>query len=126
MCSCILVNVERRNLDSILLDSMDQTLTGMFGVQITRAIYSYFEEKFGIRREEMVPHFDRLLLAFSEAFGERGVLERAVAKRFYANLGLRFIEQPTYALLDYFKEAKNLLTAEEPLPNHSEPNSSRP
>ena len=87
---------------------MDRTLTDMFGAEITQAIFSYLEDKYGIKKGTMVPHFDKLLLAFRETFGE-GVLGLAVAKRFYAELGLRFNEQPTYVLHDYVKEAKSLL-----------------
>ncbi|MGP8069270.1 MAG: hypothetical protein ACLP5V_05225 [Candidatus Bathyarchaeia archaeon] len=100
--------LERQNLDSVLLDAMDRTLTDMFGAEITQAIFSYLEDKYGIKKGTMVPHFDKLLLAFRETFGE-GVLGLAVAKRFYAELGLRFNEQPTYVLHDYVKEAKSLL-----------------
>lgn len=115
----ILVEVERR-IDSILLDSVDRALTDRFGVRVTQAFYSYFEEKFGLTRELIATRLDKFVLAISETFGEGRVLDRAIAKRFYDGLGLRFNERPAYSLLDYVKEARVILLGEgEPDPTRT-------
>jgi hypothetical protein len=107
--------VEGLDIDHILLDSIDEGLTDLFGPNLKQAFYGYFEEKFGFTRESIALRLDKFLVALSETFGAVGfvVLGRTIAKRLYSSLGLPFKEQASYTLLDYVKEAKMLLRLSE-------------
>jgi hypothetical protein len=108
--------VERHDVDYVLLDSIDQALTDVFGPSAKQAFYGYFKEKLGFTKESMTLRLDKFLVALSETFGSTGVvvLGRTIARRLCSNLELVFKEEPNYTLLDYVKEAKMLLRLSEP------------
>jgi hypothetical protein len=94
--------------DRFLLDSIDDALTGVLGRQFKQAVYEYIAHQFHVTRSMLPGRLDVLESALSMALGGTAsiVVGRAIAKRFYAKLGLQFVQKPSHSLLDYVTEAR--------------------
>jgi hypothetical protein len=102
------------DFDRLLLDSMDEALTDVFGAEFREMFYRYLEVRFCIMKATFPSRLDDLASALSTTFGPTGslVLGRAIAKRLYSKLGIRFIEKPDWTLLEYFDHLKKREDAE--------------
>jgi hypothetical protein len=102
------------DFDRLLLDSMDEALTDVFGAEFREMFYWYLEVRFRIMKARLPSRLDDLESALSTTFGPTGslVLGRAIAKRLYSKLGARFIEKPGWTLLEYFDYLKKKEDAE--------------
>jgi hypothetical protein len=96
--------MDGRDFGRLLLDSVDEALTDLFGVGFREMFYRYLEAKFCIMKATFPSRVDDLAIALSTTFGPTGslVLGRAIAKRLYSKVGTRFIEKPDWTLLEYF------------------------
>jgi hypothetical protein len=94
--------------DRFLLDSIDDALTDVLGRQFKEAVYEYIEHQFHIARSALPDRLDVLDSALSMALGgiASTVVGRAIAKRFYAKLGLQFIQKSNHSLLNYVTDAR--------------------
>jgi len=92
----------------LLLDSVDEALTDVFGAEFREMFYKYLEERFCMMKATLPSRLDDLASVFSTTFGPTGslVLGRAIAKRLYSKVGIRFIEKPGWTLVEYFDYAK--------------------
>ena len=100
--------MQESEFDRALLDSLDETLTEVLSAELKDAFYRHLEVTTCIVREGLPNRLDDLASVLSTIFGSTGsvVLERAIAKRLYSKLEIRFIEKPGYNLLNYFRDAK--------------------
>ena len=94
--------------DRLLLDSLDDTLREVLSEQFRIAFYNYLETGFSLPRTLIPDRLGDFQSVLSKALGPTGsaILEKAVAKRLYLKLGLRFAEKPSYTLLQYIREAE--------------------
>jgi hypothetical protein len=94
--------------DGFLLDSVDDALGDILGEQFKETFYGYVEQRFHIARTTLPERLDVFVSALSAALGNTAstVMGRAIAKRFYAKLGLRFAQKPNHSLLNYVTDAK--------------------
>jgi len=92
----------------LLLDSVDEALTDLFGAEFREMFYRYLEERFCMSKGTLPSRLDDLASVLSTTFGPTGslVLGRAIAKRLYSKVGIRFIEKPGWTLVEYFDYAK--------------------
>lgn len=100
--------MQESEFNRILPDSVDEILVEVFGAEIKDMLYRYLEARSGIVREMLPYRLDDLASVLSITFGPKAnlVLARAIAKRLYSKLGLRFIEKTDYTLLNYSRDAK--------------------
>jgi hypothetical protein len=94
--------------DRMLLDSVTETFREVFSEEFSAAFYDYLERTFSIPRPMIPERLNEFQSALSKIFGQSGgsVLVRAIAKRLYLRVGLRFAEKPDYTLLQYVIEAE--------------------
>jgi hypothetical protein len=99
--------------EEFLLDSMDDGLTEVLGEQFKEAFYKHIEQKFHIARSSLPNRLDLLASALSAVLGNTGgvVMGRAIAKRFYSKLGLRFVQKPNHSLENYVTDARVVMRA---------------
>lgn len=90
-----------RELDAVLLESIDEVLIQLLSDHVKQTIYQCLERQ-GLQRHqipEYLPRFDAFL---EENFGKSSrVIERQIAKRLYELLGWQLVEVPHYTLTDY-------------------------
>ena len=97
--------------DSMLLDSVAETFREVFSEEFGVVFYDYLERTFSITRTLIPERLDEFQSALSKTFGQSAssVLAKAIAKRLYLRVGLRFAEKPGYTLLQYIREAETNL-----------------
>ena len=77
------------------------------GHSVRKAIYWHLESEHGLKREDMADRLGDFVEALEGMLGEGAkVLERVMARRLYAKLGLTFKPIEGWNLVDYVKEAK--------------------
>lgn len=93
-------------LNRITIESFDETVRGILGDGVVEPFYSYLAAK-GIPKNEIPTRLERLCVVLDETFGRGSpTVQRAVAKRIYAKLGLSFVNSDQRTLVEYLREAE--------------------
>jgi len=96
-----------REFDSLFLKTLDEEITSLFSVEVTKSLYSSLFKFHGITREMIPSQMDKLQTTFQQVFGRSSVvIERHISKRLYASLGLQFVPRANITLADYVGNAK--------------------
>ncbi|MGO9646367.1 MAG: hypothetical protein ACLPY5_16665 [Candidatus Bathyarchaeia archaeon] len=92
---------------SCLIESVDATFQKVFGIHAAYALYSNFELN-GLSRCEIPDKMDAFCSSVEDACGSHGglVIQRLIAERFYAKLGLTFVPHSDRKLRDYVNESR--------------------
>jgi hypothetical protein len=115
--ACVMLTSKREGepmpqleFEEYLLGSIDDGLADILGEQFKETFYKHIEQKFHIARSSLPNRLDLLTSALSAVLGDAGgmVMGRAIAKRFYSKLGLRFIQKQNHSLENYVTDAKSL------------------
>ena len=91
--------------------AVNSSVLGLVGESVLTALYRHLKYYHAISPEEVPYHLDILVGILQETFGQVGsrTVGRAIAKRFYFRMGLKFVEIKEYTLQDYLERAKNML-----------------
>jgi hypothetical protein len=102
---------QKGEFDQLLVRSVDGALEDVLGAGFREAFYGYLERSFQTTRATLPNRIDAFLSALSMCLGHTAslVMGRAIAKRLYAELGIRFVQKPGYSLLNYVTDAEHLL-----------------
>jgi hypothetical protein len=99
------------DFDSILIESIDGTISSILGRRILESAYGFMAKDCGITKEHIPDRLDEFDDALVKMFGVGGTtIGRAIARRLYAQLGLEFIPHYRKRLADYVEEAKGRLS----------------
>jgi acetylornithine deacetylase/succinyl-diaminopimelate desuccinylase-like protein len=88
--------------------AIDDAISTILGPQVVKALYFHLKEHYDITSDEIPYRLDTLFDALEKTFGVKGALTlgRVIARRFYARMGLKFVELGNYKLQDYLEDAK--------------------
>jgi len=102
-----------KGFDESMLDSIDEVLVDVLGEQFKGTFYKLIEQKFHVAKLSLPNRLDVLASALSAVLGNGAgvVMCRAIAKRFYSRLGLRFVQTPNHSLQDYVTDARAVMLA---------------
>jgi len=91
--------------------AIDNVISTVLGSQVVKALYFHLKEHYDISSDEIPYRLDTLFDALEKTFGVKGALTlgRVIARRFYARMGLKFVELGNYKLQDYLEQAKRQL-----------------
>jgi hypothetical protein len=91
-----------------LIESIDETITAILSRTVVDALYAHIQTVYSISRDEVPYRLDTLLTSLEKIFGVRSsqTITKAIARKFYLNLGLEFAGNPSRTLLEYVEEAK--------------------
>jgi len=82
------LRAERKDIDRLLMESLDDVLADLLGKRVREAFYDHMERNYYFARDEIPKRLDDFLLLLERTFGKSGkTIEKAVAKRLYAKLG---------------------------------------
>jgi hypothetical protein len=92
--------------DEALIESVDEGVKALFSQQVVDALYLNLKNKRNIARADLPNQLPILRVVFAEYFGLGArTLERTIARRFYARLGIPFSGVQSYNLTDYVEHA---------------------
>ena len=91
--------------------AIDGTILGIVGEDVLRSLYKHLSDRYDISPDELPYRLDTLFEAVEDTFGVRGArtLGKAIARRFYFDHGLHFVETEGDTLQDYLEQAKRQL-----------------
>jgi hypothetical protein len=75
---------------------------------VAEKIFEHLEKFYSVKKDEVPFRLDMLLSALEKNFGSRSsqVVGKAIAMRFYSQLGLEFSDDPQRTLIQYVENAK--------------------
>jgi hypothetical protein len=95
---------------AVLKDSIDETITGILGEKVHKALYQHLAEKRSLQAEA-VPHKVGILCeVLEEVLGRSAArtIARAIARKLYGKLNIRFVAERDFQLSDSVQRAKFL------------------
>jgi hypothetical protein len=96
-----------KNPETLLLESIDQALVDLLGRRAKEAIYDHLERKCYMARDEIPQRLGEFCDILHANFGKAGTtIERSIVRRFYSRMEKKFIDYPGYGLVDYVEKAK--------------------
>jgi hypothetical protein len=103
--------IRTSTIDGPLVESVDDTLRELLSEQVRKAFYDHMETAHSLPRTLIPERLGDFQSVLSKTLGDTGreVLEKAIAKRLYLKLGLRFTEKHSYTLLQYVRDAEEKL-----------------
>ena len=100
-------------IDNLLVESMDEALTGLLGKRAREAVFEHLERNCLLTREEIPNRLGDFFALMDETFGKGGkTIARVIAKRLYTKLGWEYVEIPSYEFEDYVRVARDRLDRE--------------
>jgi hypothetical protein len=97
-----------REFNDLLVEAIDETITALLSRTVVEALYAHLQTFHSISRDDVPYRLDTLLTALEKIFGVRSsqTITKAVARKFYLKLGLKFTGNPSRTLIEYVDEAK--------------------
>ena len=92
----------------ILIESIHETIAQLLSPKVAEMIFEHLEKFHSVKKDEVPSRLDMLLLALKTNFGSSSsqVIGKAIARRFYSQLGLEFSDNPQRTLIGYVENAK--------------------
>jgi hypothetical protein len=91
----------------LLLESIDETITALLSRTVVDALYAHLQTFHSISRDEVPYRLDTLFTTLEKLFGAGAqTITKAIVRKFYLKLGLKFTGYPSRTLLEYVDEAK--------------------
>jgi hypothetical protein len=82
------VTTDKKDVDRLLIESIDDVLADLLGRQVRETFYDFLERNYYIGREEIPRRLSDFLLILERTFGKSGkTIERTLAKRLCTQLG---------------------------------------
>lgn len=93
-----------------MVETIRETMTALLSRHVVEALFARLEVAYSIKSEDIPDHLDRFLSILEMTFGpSTKVLGKAIAKKFYSRLGLKFTDDPRKTLVDHVEHAKTEL-----------------
>jgi len=101
-----------REFDRLLIESVDESLAGLLGDVVRKAVYDALEKHFSITRNQIPERLDDFSLGLEKSFGivPSKTIGKVIVKRFHSKLGLLFVERADWRLPDYVREARTKMS----------------
>lgn len=92
----------------MLIESVDETLAAVLGEIIREAIHDALRNRFSITMDQVPERLDDFSSYLEKLLGAAPskTIGKVIIKRFYAKLGLEFVERANWRLPDYVREAR--------------------
>ena len=95
------------DFDSLLVNAIDETMADLFGPVVVQSLHEHLLKFHQIRREEVPHRLDALTSTLERTFGASSkTICKAIARKFYAKLGLVFYDNPGRTLLEIVEQAR--------------------
>jgi hypothetical protein len=82
------VTADKKDVDRLLLESLDEVLDDLLGKHVRETFYDHMERNYYIGREDVPRRLADFLLILERTFGKSGkTIDRALARRLCTKLG---------------------------------------
>jgi hypothetical protein len=82
------VTVDKKDIDRLLIESLDEVLDNLLGRRVRDSFYDHLERTYYIGREDVPKRLGDFILILERTFGKSGkTIERTLARRLCAKLG---------------------------------------
>ena len=96
------------SIETHIAASVDEALDDLLGTPVVEAFYAYLLE-IGVSRNDLANKVKLLCSALDSTFEDSSItIQRAIARRLFAKLGLDFVPIEGAALPDYIGEARKI------------------
>lgn len=93
----------------LLVESIDEAITALLSHQVVEALVVCLAAQ-SVTKDQIPYQLDTLLSTLEKTFGSSvKTVGKAIAKRFYSKLGLKFVDNSGMTLLDHVEHARNRL-----------------
>jgi hypothetical protein len=93
--------------DSLLINAVDETMADLFGPVVVQSLHEHLLKFYEVRIEEIPYRLDTLISTLERTFGASSkTICKAIARKFYAKLGLSFYDNPGRTLLESVQQAR--------------------
>lgn len=93
--------------DSVLINAVDETMADLFGPVVVQSLHEHLLKFYQVRIEEIPHRLDTLTSTLERTFGASSkTICKAIARKFYAKLGLAFYDNPGRTLLESVEQAR--------------------
>jgi len=92
----------------ILMESIDETITGLLSREVADALYTHLQTVHSISKDEIPYRLDTMFSTLERTLGlsSSKTIGKVIARNLHAKLGLPFQNNPDRTLLEYVEEAK--------------------
>lgn len=97
-----------REFNEVLVESIDETITTLLSREVVNALYLHLQTALSIQKDEVPYRLETLFTTLERTFGltSSKTIGKAIARTFYAKLGLTFTNNPDRTILEYVEKAK--------------------
>ena len=108
---------DTEKLNESLINAIDEALNQIFLVEDVETIYSYLENRFHLKREEIAGKLDVFARGLEDLLGSTRSLETLILERLHSKLFLGLEDKKDYRLSEFLRKlgkSNSVQTAEEP------------
>ena len=96
-----------RNIDPLLLDSIEQILDDLLGRRVRDAVYAHLADTYSLEAQNIPRNLQKFSRILEEMFGKSGkTIGYAICRKLFEKLEWTFIEVEGFDFLDYVEGAK--------------------
>ena len=96
-----------RNIDTLLLDSIDQVLGDLLGMKVRDAVYAHLADAYSLEAQNIPRNLQKFSRVLEEVFGKSGqTVGYAICRKLFEKLEWTFMEVEGFDFLDYVEGAK--------------------
>ena len=100
-------------LNDLILDSIDEALSGLLGVRGRDLIYDHIARNYSFGREDIPVHLEEFLRLLEDTFSEASrTIGRTIIRRLYSKLEWDFVVVPGFQFEDYIADARGRIGRE--------------
>jgi len=99
----------KEEFKKLLLQTIDENLKQIFRETATHIIYQFLENNYSLKREDVPEKLETFMEGMQEFFHSgTHMIEQAILKELYSNLGLEYKSREGYRFVDYIDDLKNV------------------
>ena len=116
----------RTDFNDLLVDSVDEAISGVLGNRVTAAFWYHYQAFLGITRAEMPYRLDTLFASLKGTFGVGGeTLGRVIVKKLYAKANVPLDLKVNRSFTEHVEELKRILAEDLMQPQSCDENNSQ-
>jgi hypothetical protein len=97
-----------RGFDDVLIKSIDETISALLSREVLDAFYVHLQRTYSFSKAEVPRRLEVICSTLEETLGlpSSKTICKAIARKFYAELGLTLFGNPGGTLIEYVDQAK--------------------
>ena len=103
---------KKKNLNKLIVNTVDEELKKIFGETATLVIYGYLENNFSLKREKIPEKLETFMEGLHDFFRSGAhMIEQSILEELHVRLGLEYKSREGYKFMDYLDDLENVYHA---------------